>query len=50
MYDAGNTGVDHYFWGGRPPTDIQLRSLRVQGTATAVIVILGIVLAAFLAL
>jgi glucan phosphoethanolaminetransferase (alkaline phosphatase superfamily) len=35
---------------GRSPTDIQLRSLRVQGTAIAVIVILGIVLAAFLAL
>lgn len=35
---------------GRSPTDIQLRSLRVQGTAIAVIVILGIILATFLAL
>ena len=35
---------------GRSPTDVQLRSLRVQGAAIVVIVIIGIVLATFLAL
>ncbi len=35
---------------GRSPTNVQLRSLRVQGTAIGVIVIIGIVLATFLAL
>ena len=35
---------------GRSPTDVQLRSLRVQGAAIVVIVIIGLVLATFLAL
>ncbi|MFX1510175.1 MAG: hypothetical protein ACFFBR_07735 [Promethearchaeota archaeon] len=35
---------------GRSPTNVQLRSLRVQGAAIVVIVIIGIVLATFLAL